>query len=251
MPAQSARRLAALRGFTLIELLVVVAIIALLSAILLPALSSARAQAKGTACLANVRSLGLAVYMYAENNQGWFPEWGFMHGGGDARAAMSWLNTVSSEYGYNRNVLQCPMDRSPHWSEPVKDKLRQTSFATNFYVTAGGVDNPLFVRDGHGYNRLDWIRRPSATVFFLELVETGQYALADHVHPENWDFYFPSYRAYALTQVALDRHKGAANYGLIDGHAERLPFEQTYQIQSIEGEQPQWLFNKYEPTVAR
>ena len=59
------------RGFTLIELLVVVAIIALLIAILLPALGKARDRARATACAAQLRQLGLAWNMYAQENDSW------------------------------------------------------------------------------------------------------------------------------------------------------------------------------------
>jgi prepilin-type N-terminal cleavage/methylation domain-containing protein len=60
-------------GFTLIELLVVVGIISALVAILLPALARARESARVVQCLSNERQLGLAVFMYASANKGWFP----------------------------------------------------------------------------------------------------------------------------------------------------------------------------------
>lgn len=75
-------------GFTLIELLVVISIIALLVAILLPALSAARNAAQGIQCMSNLRQIGIFAYVYTEDNDGYIvsaerrnpakPNWGWM-----------------------------------------------------------------------------------------------------------------------------------------------------------------------------
>jgi len=87
------------RGFTLIELLVVIAIIALLMAILMPALQRVKKQTKTVLCRANLKQWGLVWSMYTEENNGKFPDY----------FGLDWKRKLVDYYSNSEKLLYCPM----------------------------------------------------------------------------------------------------------------------------------------------
>lgn len=108
-------------GFSLVELLFVLSIIALLTAILLPVLHTARGKARETVCLSNVRQIGIAIALYAHDYDEYYPyaadgadKYAGILKGDDAfketLANMPFLQDALTPYVKNREIWRCPSD---------------------------------------------------------------------------------------------------------------------------------------------
>src|SRR5947207_11344611 len=121
-------------GFTLIELLVVIAIIAILAAILFPVFAQAREKARSTACLSNLKQIGMATRMYSQDyDEVLVPNYLF-----SSANTLAWWPDILAPYVKSRDVFTCPS-----YSEPTT------------YQTAPGVP-PQTVKVSYGGNNWHW-----------------------------------------------------------------------------------------------
>lgn len=190
-------------GFTLIELLVVIAIIAILAALLLPALARARGMARQAVCQSNLRQIGLAFQMYTLSNDGFLPR---LH----PTWSTEWFEAITpylpmrpcpGEEEYRSRIKQCPsaprLGADPattvfNYSYKLNNRLRR--------IRPEGTGPGNFT----SFKRIGSIPFPSKTVLVFD-------GIADGDGP-------PHFTPTGRWIVTARRHGGRANLLFVDGH---------------------------------
>ncbi len=219
------------RGFTLIELLVVIAVIAVLMAILLPALSRAKEQGKGVRCLSNLKQIGLAMHAYAADYDYRVPRAELRPGiaiytGIDMRWPVLFMPYLGAsgqgvENYYEVDIFDCP-------SYPLKEQT--VDYCTNaFDLEGSGIE--FF-----GFSPLDDFPRPTSTVYMADyeyIRDASQIKIIlEDDTPDQMKIKMQSldvWKAEHLPsagdgsrRVARDRHGLWVNCLFIDGHSSKL-----------------------------
>lgn len=220
-----------MRGFTLVELLVVIGIIAVLIALLMPALEKARGKALQVACLSNMRQIGLSCLEYTAQNKGHLP---VPHPGyeqaTDPRSAVQPYQAIylvwPTEADFNQGTLITflPGDsqvRQRLFNCPRVPVQPPYSSAPNTPVNFGYTFNPdLQGMTSHAIGVLiTQVRHTEHKILLMEF-EHGGYIIGNPVAIET-DSNGNSFIAPLLTS----RHSGMANVIYIDGHGELIPPE--------------------------
>ncbi|MDD2707310.1 MAG: type II secretion system protein [Verrucomicrobiae bacterium] len=192
------------RAFTLIELLVVVAITGILAALLMPALSSAKASGRQIRCMTNLKQIGLGVALYGQENDDWIVP----YKGEIGDPASYWNYLLEKHLSYSREVFHCPSARTT-WPPP------------NWYWQAH-----LYINYGYNlYGLSKTITTGTAWKKFMQVNDPATRILvADRNEASHGTGYTPQViKAPSVYQIGAPHHGGAVIV-FLDGHCSWTPF---------------------------
>lgn len=256
-------RLAATRGFSLIELLVVIAIIAVLAALLLPALAGARERSRMAKCLSNQHQIGLAFQMYRDDNQSKLPpiQYSFAQsfevGGGDPDWTYPGITSVPSMWGAtnrplwryttSRELFRCPADRGldifkPRSYQSMFDVVG-SSYVYNYnpwVQTRKPLADPIWGLAGKPES---WIPSPSR-----HIVLHDQPALPNNLaSPPIINYSHYAHAPFTLRDFRQMSQRSIAAVLFVDGHAVGRDFTRFIQADTSYYAEPTAEWDWYKP----
>lgn len=214
------------RAFTLIELLVVIAIIAILAGMLLPALARAKESGKRIQCTNNIRTMGMSLRMYVDDNNGFYPP----------RTRTNRWPSLLREYYQDLRMLVCPSEtgRPNTFGQNIGDTNSfPADAAPRTYIINGWNDYFMLVasndwgayRQGLSFRAMpeSAIKEASETVVFGEKErESGHYYM-------DYDMYDDVLQLDQSKHMSSGQNSrsGGSNYAFADGSARYLRFGKT------------------------
>jgi len=217
------------RGFTLIELLVVIAIIALLMAILMPALQRVRKQARTVACLSNLKQWGIIFSMYTDDHDGVF------HKGLDQ--PHHWTITMKPYYGDDEKLFYCPsatrhIDEVGQWgnntawvfdSEDKDGLLDHGSYGTNGFVETNIRQGP------HKHWKTKNVAGASYIPLFLDANRLDGWPEAWD-EPPSFDGEFNFGVGDNMRRFCMNRHDGFVGSLFLDFSARKVGLKELWKL---------------------